>query len=531
MADAMPRIPTGQRDRALFNEASVLLAADLAPSRLFESLCEMLARFIDASVVFIALHDGSELRMAYIHDHGDVQRKPDRVLDRRSRSWRTLRTGRALLYRDVHDWSDTPRYPLNDDRPWTDDSVSAIFVPLRAGGDRVGVLSVQSPAANVYEESDVVLLEGIARYLAIAVRNQQLFDRLRRGADVEPLTGLLNHSRTLEAIDERLRTVGRDKVALILLDITNFGLINDTYGSAKGDRVLEMLADRIRDLGDDDTFVGRLAGDDFAIVAQRPTQAAIDDVLFDVARRTRLSLSIGEGIVPISVNCGYVVAPDEGRTRSALMGLADLRLRLSIHTGGAPVGAETAAIERFGDYGSVETIVETALARDPYTRVHLLHVNHLANAWSPHLGLSGAERELFVRASLLHDIGKLLIPDAILLKPARLTREEYATMKLHAGFGANILAQHENFADVASIVAQHHEWYAGGGYPNGIAGAAIAPLARAVSIIDAFSAMTIDRPYHLGITESEALEELERCAGTQFDPDYTRSFVAMRRDG
>jgi diguanylate cyclase (GGDEF)-like protein len=512
----------------LLNEASALLAADLAPARLFESLCELLARFIDSSVVFIALHDGTELRMAYIHDHGEIRRSPDNTLSRQSRSWRTLRTGRPLVYRQASDW-DGPRYPINDDRPWTDDSVSAMFVPLRAGGDRLGVLSVQSTHAFAYDENDLTLLEAIARYLAIAVRNQQLFERVRRVSELEPLTGLLNHSRLLEGIDEQLRDLGRDQLAIVQLDVTNFGLINDTYGTAQGDRVLVMIADRLRSLIDSETLVGRLGGDDFAIVARRGSRAEIDALLLEITQRMRLSLTLRDVIVPISVNGAYVIAPDEGRTRSALVSLGDLRLRLSKQLGGRMIGEDSVPTERFGEYGAVEPIVEAALMRDPYTRVHLIHVNHLAHAWAPLLELSGERTEVFVRASLLHDIGKLLIPDAILLKPARLTREEFATMQRHAAFGSNILSVHAGFEEVAHIVHQHHEWYSGGGYPTGIAREAIHPLARAVSIIDAFSAMTVDRPYHLGITEREALIEIERFAGSQFDPDYAASFVAMRR--
>jgi len=525
------RIPPDQRDRALINEAAALLAADRAPHELFEHLCEMLARFVDASVCFIALRDGEALRMQYVHDHGQVRRDPpDVALDPQSRSWLTLRSGKPILYRQRSDWDGLPRFPINSHAPWTDDSVSAIFVPMEAYGEKLGVLSVQSTAAFVYDENDVTLLEAIARYLAIAVRNQQLFDRVKHLRDVDPVTGLYNHSRVLESIEDRLRDLGDDRLLIATFDITNFGRINDTHGSAKGDKVLSLVAERLHTLYDPDTVVGRFGGDDFVVVAQRSGDAEIEAILAEIAERLHgLSYRAGGTDYPISINCGYVVAPSEGGQRASLLALADLRVRLSMQAGGAYVGREVEELRTYGDFSGIEPIIDSALAQDPYSRLHLIHVNGLANDWMPQIGFTGDDAKEFLRASLLHDIGKMLIPATIVLKPAGLTREEYAVMKRHAEFGEAILRAQPGYTATAAIVGQHHEYYRGGGYPFGLKGDAIHPVARAVSIIDAFSAMTVDRPYHLGVSEERALDEIARCAGTQFDPEFATSFIDFRR--
>jgi len=525
------RIPPDQRDRALINEAAALLAADREPSELFEHLCEMLARFVDASVCFIALRDGEILRMEYVHDHGEIRRDPpDRAIDPDSRSWQTLRTGKSLLYRQRSDWDGKPRFPINEDKPWTDDSVSAIFVPMEAHGEKLGVLSVQSTAAFVYDENDVTLLEAIARYLAIAVRNHQLFERVKHLRDIDPVTGLYNHSRVLESIEERLSEIGDDRLLIANFDITNFGRINDTHGSSRGDEVLSLVAERLHTLRDADTVVGRFGGDDFVVVAQRADDAAIAQIVGEIEERlSGLSYRAGDVDYPISINCGYVVAPGEGRLRAPLLALADLRVRLSMQAGGIYVGREVEELRTFGDFRGIEPILDTALSQDPYSRLHLIHVNRLAHEWLPQTGFTGEDAAEFLRASLLHDIGKMLIPETIVLKPAKLSREEYATMKRHAEFGEAILRAQPGFAATAAIVGQHHEFFGGGGYPNGLAGTQIHPVAAAVSIIDAFSAMTVDRPYHLGISEERALEEIARCAGTQFEPKLAASFIAFRR--
>ena len=517
-------------DRSLIGEVALLLAADRTPRETFRALCDLLVRMIDVSVCFVALRNGSTLTIEHVHDHGVDRPEPAIVIDRESRSWHTLRTGESQLFRTMADWAQYQRFPLNLDRPWTDDTVSAIFVPLQAAGERIGILSVQSARDNAYGEADVALLEAIGRYLAIAVRNQRLFARLQRVAEVDPLTGLANHSTVLRAIDDAL--VARcDTLGIVLLDVTNFGRINDVYGARVGDRVLDVLAERIATLANRETVVGRFGGDDFVIVARRKNRHDVVALVNEaVARTADLSFRGADDVIPISVNVGYVTAPDEGTTRNALIALADLRLRLSMEHGGAAVGAEPTPLVRFGNFGKAEPLVESVLVRDPYTRIHLLHVNHLAERWGRRLGLDDAAQETFVRAALLHDLGKVLVPETILLKPARLDPEEYAVMQRHADYGRALIADYDGFAHVARVVGQHHERWDGEGYPHGLAGDAVDPLARAISVIDAYSAMTLDRPYHRAIDRDAALEELERCAGTQFDANLVASFVAMQRE-
>jgi len=234
--------------------------------------------------------------------------------------------------------------------------------------------------------------------------------------------------------------------------------------------------------------------------------------------------------VPVSVAIGYAIAPLDGGTRHRLISLCTDRSHILRRDGCRPTRSDQPSNSPLaGIFTGIETIVTALLDRDPYTRVHLFEVNAMAKLWSQHnLELDRDALGTFLQASLLHDVGKLMISDRLLVKPGRLTHDEYESVKRHAVYGRNILALHSGWDEVGAIVGQHHEWWDGRGYPNGLAGEQIHPLARAVSILDAYSAMASDRPYHRGITEDAALAELQRCAGTQFDPYYVERFVAWR---
>ena len=524
-----------QRDRELIRQAASLLAADMSLGTLFERLCEMLADYIDASVVFIALtQPDGQTTIEYFHDHGTFKRAHI-VLRDGSRSVEVIRSGRVIWGNRPADWVDTQRFPINEDQPETDDTMSAIFVPLKVGASTIGVLSVQSTVPDSYDESEVDLIAAIGRYLAVAVENQRMYRALQRTADFDMLTDLENHSKLLRTLD---RIVGEgtssSPVSVVLLNVTNFAMFNDTFGYPEGDRVLRSVATTLRELAGDgaDMTVGRYGGDVFLFVLHPRHKDQVLEFVERVWDRCRaLVYRSGEQHIPVSIACGYALAPLDAATRSEMLALATHRCRLSRKQGGRPVGEDDIdAYTLHGSFGGIETIVDSLLDRDPFTRVHLFHVNSMAKHWSEfNLDLEHHELHKILQASLLHDVGKLLISDRILVKPSKLTADEYRAIQYHAEYGKNILARYNGYGEVAEIVGQHHERFDGLGYPNGMRGESIHPLARAISILDAYSAMTMDRPYHRGISEAEALIEIERCAGTQFDPDYVARFLEYRR--
>jgi diguanylate cyclase (GGDEF)-like protein/putative nucleotidyltransferase with HDIG domain len=523
-----------ERERMLMRQAASLLAADLSLGEFFERLCEVLANYVDASVVFIALQQpGGNYTIEYFYDHGEIKRAPHIALRDGSRSVEVIQTGKTIWGNRPDEWVGIRRIPINLDRPETDDTVSAMFVPLRAGAEIIGVLSVQSPLEGAYDRNEVELIEAIAHYLAVAVENQRMYRALLRAADYDTLTGLVNHSRLLRELDALiLESTSSRPAAAVMLNVTNFAMFNDTYGYPEGDTVLRTIAGALNEFGDQVHAIGRFGGDVFMILLQpHPKEQSIETIEKIEARCRNLSYQGHTQTIPVSLACGYAFAPMDASTRTELLALCTHRTRQSRKQGGRAIGEDDIdAYQLHGAFGGIETIVDSLLDRDPYTRVHLFHVNAMAKRWAEYnLDLGHADLAKILQASLLHDVGKLLISDRILVKPSRLTAQEYRAIQHHAEFGKNILARYDAFAEVAEIVGQHHERWDGLGYPRNLSGENIHPLARAISILDAYSAMVMDRPYHRGISEDEALAEIERCSGTQFDPHYAARFLEYRR--
>jgi diguanylate cyclase (GGDEF)-like protein len=235
--------------------------------------------------------------------------------------------------------------------------------------------------------------------------------------------------------------------------------------------------------------------------------------------------------IPIYVQdrfSGVVVAADRPGGVEELED--DVLLALGDQAGAVLQNARLTGELRDAYVATVSMLADALEAKDPFLRTHGDDAAEYVTAVAARLGFEPKRREQLVFASLLHDIGKLGITERILLKPAELTREERSVIELHPRIGFRIVEQVPALRDVAAAVLHHHERWDGGGYPSGLKGEEIPVEARLVAIADAFSAMTSDRPYRGRRATDDALEELERCAGTQFDPQLVQLFVEEVRN-
>ena len=217
----------------------------------------------------------------------------------------------------------------------------------------------------------------------------------------------------------------------------------------------------------------------------------------------------GEGFA-VTSSFGAVLVPGEATGVSDALRLADQRMYAQKRTRGRG--------------STAEVLLQALYEREPGLRLHVQSVAEAAAAVGAALGLGGEALEELRLAARLHDVGKLAIPDTVLQKPGPLDVEEWAFIKEHTVIGERILAASPPWKRVAAIVRATHERWDGAGYPDGLAGAAIPLAARIIAVCDAFSAMTSPRPYRVEVTRDAALEELRRCAGTQFDPEVVAVF-------
>jgi two-component system cell cycle response regulator len=337
--------------------------------------------------------------------------------------------------------------------------------------------------------------------LALAFReNLSMLVRSERTAATDPLTGLGNRRRMMAAL-ERESHDGEPHV-VALFDLDGFKTYNDTFGHPAGDELLHRLGGALAAAVKGRGEAYRMGGDEFCILLPMGRREA-----HPVVASARAALSESGHGFHVTTSYGVVEIPLEGAQTSEALRLADRRLYMNKSGGTA------------SSHNQARNVLLRALAtREPELGTHLRHVRGLALKVGRALRLGGESLDEIGRAAELHDIGKMAIPDAILNKPGPLTDDEWTFMRRHTLIGEDILCAAPALAPVARLVRSSHERVDGTGYPDGLRGGEIPLGSRVIFACDAYDAMTVDRPYHPALPHDEALAEMVRCAGTQFDP-------------
>jgi diguanylate cyclase (GGDEF)-like protein/putative nucleotidyltransferase with HDIG domain len=321
----------------------------------------------------------------------------------------------------------------------------------------------------------------------------------------DPLTGCLNRRGFQERAAAEIGAAARHARtgAVLLLDLDNFKSVNDSGGHSAGD---ELLCWAVRTLGAairPGDAVGRLGGDEFAVLFPE----------LDAAEAVEMAARLGEALserAPASV--GVAVFPRDGDTLDELMHQADLRLYAS-RDGRYQAGPHSS--EQLSWAATLAHAVDLRMSNE---HSHSLEVAELAVAIAARMSWQPDTLALLRLAAMLHDVGKVAIPDAVLRKPGRLTPEEFELVKQHTRIGAELVSRIEDLDMITAWIRHSHEHYDGSGYPDGLRGEAIPQASRILLVADAFDAITSSRPYREGLSIAHARAELERNAGTQFDP-------------
>ncbi len=349
---------------------------------------------------------------------------------------------------------------------------------------------------------------------------------------MDGLTETLNHGALVEHLAtslERAREAG-SSLGVAMIDIDNFRLLNDTHGHRAGDDVLLAVAGALADHLAGDMVMGRYGPDEFLVIAEpesvdrlRDTVNAFREALAEVG----IQFASTERM-PVTVSIGLCRFPDAGESVTELLTTAATVLQEAKASGGDAVripradGDEVPAVSSFDVLQGLVFAIDT---KDRYTKRHSEDVARYGVFLGQRLGLDDATLGRIHVAGLLHDVGKIGIPDGVLRKPGKLTADEYEAVKQHVALGDLIVRDLPDIDEIRAGIRHHHERWDGRGYLHALSAEDIPLIARILAVGDAYSAMTTTRPYRKALDVREALQRLGDAAGTQLDERLAEAFI------
>ena len=425
------------------------------------------------------------------------------------------------------------------------------FLPLRSatsGGEPVtlGAVLVARNAAPITERLDRARTDVVLTTLsAAAVIAMLLFfifraaqGRITRqtvalieAARRDPVTQLLNHGAIVESLGEALDDAKRtgSVVAIALVDIDNFTLVNDVHGHPAGDELLRRIATVSEHL-EAGWIVGRFGPDEFLVVAGDASASRLEGSMAAFRQRMKdTSVQFGQSEqLPVTFSAGIAAYPEQAESTTELLSSVTLALTEAKSAGGDVIRVADRTVDERADARGFDVLHGLVIAvdnKDRYTKRHSEDVARYASFIARRAGLDEEFQSTVRLAGLLHDVGKIGIPDGILRKPGALTVEEADVVKQHVALGDAIVRDLPNIEVVRAGIRHHHERWDGHGYLHGLQEEQIPLIARILAVADVFSAMTTTRPYRKALPLAEALKRLGGAAGTQLDELLVTIFI------
>lgn len=452
----------------------------------------------------------------------------------------------------IVDWLDKRSGPLNIEkvdsiaelkglwqveREQLEKSGLGALYPFKSRGKLIGILGLgKKRSGGPYSHEDMQLVIGITNQAGVIIENAHLYHQAKTRANTDELTSLYNHRSFHERLEQEIARGSRfgGTFSLIMLDIDLFKAYNDIYGHLAGDEVLRKVGRYLESSVRSIDLAFRYGGEEFVVILP---EARLDDA-YKVAERIRKTIEskTSSRAMPITASLGVGNWPNDGVMKEEVIGMTDAALYRAKQTGRnrtclsldvmkpgtSIIGKELE--ERPRALSIIYALAATVDAKDSYTYGHSRKVSEYAVALAEAYKLPQDRISTIRAASLLHDIGKVGVPDYILNKRTTLTEEEWKPIKAHPELGVEILRHIIDLVNCLPAILHHHECYDGSGYPAGLSGDSIPLEARILSVTDAYDAMTSPRPYREQLSLEEAVKELRRCAGVKFDPEAVEVF-------
>ena len=443
----------------------------------------------------------------------------------------------------------------------------SVVVPMMSIDKCIGVMLVGRGISGLHTN----LITFVSNYIGMFVHNVQLMDMTNKYANTDTLTTLYNHRGFQEVLAREIAKAKECNTCLsvVMFDVINISKINRELGHAKGDEVIKIIADKIKQNIRSTDFAGRYGGDEIAVIM--PETDTKDAKYLAEYITYCLSCCFVDDVGPIKVSVGISTFPECTMDQEKLLILAEQAMFISQAKGYKEgmsaivsstdfdfwddvalnsfaevltkrhsqigINFEEELVHKFNqeeiaNHNHLMEIVTSLAgaidAKDPYTKGHSTSVSRYSEALARSVNLPEPEVERIKIGAMLHDVGKIGIPESVLKKPGKLNDEEWSIMKQHPIIGSEkVLAPNEALRDLIPIVKYHHERLDGKGYPEGLSGNEIPLAARIVSVADAYHALVSDRPYRKGMPIEKACQILQEGAGTQWDPDLVRKFIAI----